>query len=408
MAENWADLTAMEGQDDINDPAPLEADASIDKIEDTAKPRRNRIPTVNDDLIDEGNTDDAPRPKRGRGRPKKDEETIRDIQLVNPLRKELEELKSENSKLEDLLKIYTERNEDIEKDLELTRNSLMEKEQDYLDLLDQFSCHEENNLDTQTSKPMGVVYFDEISEKLTNKLPSSIKWKCIKRNLSDIDETDQLEFKEADVVVLLSGANEIANGVSACQLHQALKQKLSLIGEHCVVYSTSLPPNNKSRVQTDLYNHKFGNMSGDGQNINLIKLKFLGSKLDMVNFDGHTPSDKCVILYEKAFKQITPPASIKKNTTGKTPDNADFNVTAVLPIKSEHVGRIIGKGGNVIKRITVECEVRMSFGNWKERTSEAREDVPEAFTGVMIKGCAKNVKKAIDWVNEIIEAGRAK
>ena len=84
MAENWADLTAMEGQDDINDPAPLEADASIDKIEDTAKPRRNRIPTVNDDLIDEGNTDDAPKPKRGRGRPKKDEETIRDIQLVNP------------------------------------------------------------------------------------------------------------------------------------------------------------------------------------------------------------------------------------------------------------------------------------------------------------------------------------
>ena len=255
---------------------------------------------------------------------------------------------------------------------------------------------------------MGVVYFDEISEKLTNKLPSSIKWKCIKRNLSDIDETDQLEFKEADVVVLLSGANEIANGVSAFQLHQSLKQKLSLIGEHCVVYSTSLPPNNKSRVQTDLYNHKFGNMSGDGQNINLIKLKFLGSKLDMVNFDGYTPSDKCVILYENAFKQITPPPSIKKNSTGKSQDNVDFNVTAVLPIKSEHVGRIIGKGGNVIKRITVECEVKMSFGNWKERTSEAREDIPEAFTGVMIKGCTKNVKKAIEWVNEIIDSSRAK
>ena len=56
----------------------------------------------------------------------------------------------------------------------------------------------------------------------------------------------------------------------------------------------------------------------------------------------------------------------------------------------------------MIKGITSECNVRMSFGNWKEKTCESREDEPESFTGVMIKGRATNVKRASELVYEII------
>ena len=409
MAENWADLNAMDGQDDTMEQIPpIEADADANN-DDTARTRRSRGANPNDDTVDEGNPDEAPKPKRGRGRPKKDDDqqllANNEIKNVNALRRELENLRSENSKLEDLLRIYTSRNEDIEKDLELTRASLLEKEQDYSDLLDQFSSHEETSAATLVKKPMGVVFFDDITEPLLGKLTSSIRWRNVKKCLSDIDETD--EFKEADVVVLLTGACEISNGVSAFQLHQTLKEKMSMIAEHCIVYATSLPPNNKSRVQVDIYNHKFSNLTGDGHNINLVKVKFLGSKLDLVNFDGSTPSNKCVTLYENAFKVITPLSTVKE-TTLKIEGNVDFNVTAVIPIKSELVGRIIGKGGSMIRKITDGCGVKMSFGNWRERTSEAREEDPEVFTGVMIKGQTRNVKRAIDWVEEIVKSGRAK
>ena len=407
MAENWADLNAMDGQDDTMEQIPpIEADANND---DTAKTRRSRGANPNDDTVDEGNPDEAPKPKRGRGRPKKDDDqqllATNEIKNVNALRRELEDLRSENSKLEDLLRIYTSRNEDIEKDLELTRASLLEKEQDYSDLLDQFSSHEETSAATLIKKPMGIVFFDDITELLLGKLTSSIRWKNVKKCLSDIDETD--EFKEADVVVLLTGACEISNGVSAFHLHQTLKEKMSMIAEHCIVYATSLPPNNKSRVQVDIYNHKFNNLTGDGHNINLVKVKFLGSKLDLVNFDGSTPSDKCVTLYENALKAIIPPSTVKEPSS-TIESNVNFTVTAVVPIKSELVGRIIGKGGSMIRKITDGCSVKMSFGNWRERTSEAREEDPEVFTGVMIKGQASNVKRAIDWVEEIVKSGRAK
>ena len=409
MAENWADLTAMEGQEDVIDPEPpIEADANGEIIDDTLRTRRNRAPTLNEDNIDDGNTDEAPKPKRGRGRPKKDEDPGKENYNVNQMRKELDELKSENTRLEDLLRTFTSRNEDIERDLELTRASLAEKEQDYHDLLDQFSSHEENSVTSQSNKPMGIVFHDEITEQITTKLPSSIKWIKIKKNLSDIDDSDGVQ--EADIVLLLTGACEITRGgVSAFLLHQNLKQKLSKIGEHCPVYATSLPPNNLARVQTDLFNHKLANMSGDGQRINLINIKFLGAKLDLVNFDGYTPNAKCIALFEKALQAISPPTSIKeKETKSKSSTHEEFNVTAVVPVKSELVGRIIGKGGSVIRRIIEECQVKISFGNWKERTSEAREEDPECFTGVMLKGQVSNVKRAIDRINEIIKSGRAK
>jgi hypothetical protein len=43
----------------------------------------------------------------------------------------------------------------------------------------------------------------------------------------------------------------------------------------------------------------------------------------------------------------------------------------------------------------------MSFGTWKERRSENRDEEPETFTGVLIKGLASNVKKATEQVKEI-------
>ena len=63
-------------------------------------------------------------------------------------------------------------------------------------------------------------------------------------------------------------------------------------------------------------------------------------------------------------------------------------------------GRVIGKGGNVIKRITEENSVTMSLGKWSDSNTKGKDE--PAFDGVMISGLSGNVHKAMCKVNEIV------
>ena len=398
MAENWAELpdpldTQPEDQTEVDANRDL---LGLDNAEDGTKPKRNRLPTVtiNDDIGDD-NSDDAPKPKRGRGRPKKDEDT----QLITTMRKELEEIRNENSRLANLLRICNAEKDDVDRDLELTRSSLLERENDYSELLEQLSAHEENHASHDVIKPSGIVFYDDITEPCISKLKSGIAWTKVKKGLEDIDVDD--DIKSADLVLFVTGSCEIAAGASAFKLHQILRRLISTYSENTVMYIASLPPNNSARVQIDLFNHKLSNI--EGNNINTLRVKFIGTKLDLVNFNGSSPSPKCIALYDDILQSIIVPTEIKSKTT--TPSNAqlDFIITAMVPIKPEHVGRIIGKNGNVIKRITTAHEVKISFGSWTERNSDSRDDDSEPYTAAIVKGQATNVQMAISQITEIVK-----
>ena len=408
MADNWAD-TPIDPQDARPDEGDEEADANNDPRtnnpnvnddanDDGTKPKRARAPTLPniDDGLDEPG-DDPPKPKRGRGRPKKDD----DPNQLAIMRKELEDMRHENEKLCVMLRNCNSEKDDLEKDLELTRSSLLERESDYTDLLDQLSNHEENFASQSTPKPNGIVFFDDITECLISKLKPSINWNKIKKGISDIDESDGI--KDADIVLIVTGSSEIATGTTAFHLHQALRRTLNKYCEDTQFYVTSLPPNNSARVQIDLYNHKLANL--DIKNSCVLKLKFIGSKLDLVNFNGTTPSPKCISMFDEILQSITVPTVVKSKRSAATSDSS-FEVTAIMQIKPVLVGRIIGKNGNVIKRITTDCDVRISFGSWKERNSESKEDDADSFTAAMIKGLSANVNRAMDQINVIIKSDK--
>ena len=402
MADNWAD-NAPDVQDNLPPPDEYdEVDANRDFIaEDGTKPKRPRAltSTSTDDITDDILPDDVPKPKRGRGRPKKDEEVLREPPNITSMRRELEDLRKENNKLSERLELCLTEKSDMEQDLQLTRSSLMDKEQDYADLLEQFSSHEEDSSPHAAAKPVGVVLFDDITEPIVNNLTKAINWTKTKRNLTDVDEND--DFQNVDVVLIATGSKDISQGTSAFQLHQILKKVLVKTSEHTLTYVMNIPPNNHARVQVDLYNHKMSNMEEISENVRILKIRFLGSKADLVNFDGFTPSDKCLALYEESLGKISPPKTLKiPGAVGG--GNIDFDVTAVIQIKPEMVGRIIGKGGAVIRRITDECRVKMSFGSWKEKSSENRDVEPENFMAVMVKGLAYNAKKASTIIDDII------
>ena len=362
MAENWAD-NAPDVQDNLPPPDDFnEVDANRDPIgDDGTKPKHPRALTLTsmDDITDDILPDDVPKPKRGRGRPKKDEDTPREPPNIMTMRRELEELRKENIKLSDRLELCLTEKSEMEHDLQLTRSSLMDKEQDYADLLDQFASHEEESSPLAAAKPLGLVLFDDITEPIVNNLSKAINWTKTNRGLCDIVEHD--DFQNMDVVLIATGSNEISQGTSAFHLHQTLKKAVMKISEHTLTYVVNIPPNNHARVQVDLYNHKMSNLDEISENVRILKIRFIGSKTDLVNFDGFTPNEKCLALYEESLVKLPPPKTLKiPGAVGG--ENIDFEVTAVVQIKPEMVGRIIGKGGAVIRRITDECKVKMSFG----------------------------------------------
>ena len=61
-----------------------------------------------------------------------------------------------------------------------------------------------------------------------------------------------------------------------------------------------------------------------------------------------------------------------------------FRVKAVMPLKSEMIGRVIRKGRNVIKKITEDSNVSLSLGKWFKSSGEGREY--SAFDGVLVTG----------------------
>jgi hypothetical protein len=389
MADNWAENTDGEIHDNPpNDPGP-DADANVDiDNDDGTNQQRNNV----ENNPDEVNADEPKPPKRGRGRPRKEE----DPQAA--LRKELEEIRKENSKLCEKLRTCVSEKDDVIKDLELTRSSLMEREHDYAELLEQFSHHEENNSPHTVCKPSGVVFYDDITESCVSTLKSSISWNKVKKGLGDIKFCESDNIKNADLALILTGADEIAAGVSAFQLHQTLKGILSDC-EDTQVYIAYLPPNNNARVQIDLYNHKLNGM--ENENVHILKVRFLGSKLDLVGYNGSTPSSKCISLYEEVLKTISVPTNLKPKDAASGETSFDFDITSVLPIKSEMVGRIIGRNGVNIKKITSTCKVKMSFGSWKEKGNESRDEEPDSFTAVMIQGKVSNVHQAIAQIKDI-------
>ena len=149
------------------------------------------------------------------------------------------------------------------------------------------------------------------------------------------------------------------------------------------------------------------NLSDINENVKIVKLRFLGAKTDLVNFDGHTPSEKCIELYDEVLQKIAAPKTLKTQSASSS-TKSDIDVTTVIPIKQEMVGRIIGKGGSVIKRLTDDYNVKMSFGQWKEKANEAREVEPKMFTAVMIRGLISNVERVIPVIKDIVKTSRAK
>jgi len=91
-------------------------------------------------------------------------------------------------------------------------------------------------------------------------------------------------------------------------------------------------------------------------------------------------------------------------TTIAAPVDEQFEVGVLENIKKEKIGKVIGKGGHVIKKLTSENTVKMSIGKWSEKVPGKVEEYADKFEGVLIQGRHDRVLKTSKAVRDILNA----
>lgn len=162
----------------------------------------------------------------------------------------------------------------------------------------------------------------------------------------------------------------------------------------------SLPQNSENSMQINLFNLRLAQFQRD--NYAFLKVTCNALRSDQVEEDGVTPSALCIDAYISALKEINTPDSPKLKASSSSASAATFHVSAIMPVKSDLMGKVIGKGGNVIKKISDVNDVRMTVGKWCEKDLEKKTEINVLFDGVLIKGDSMDVKKAMDMVNDIL------
>ena len=398
MDENWAQMAeteaALTDDDTVPDTANRDNQDAANKENMDAANREIQEPQTPD--IEEENMDAEAKPKR-RGRPRKNPPAKDDTDAngIGQLRNEIAQLRKENTSLKDNLR-------KTEKNLENTESLLAERDEDYNQLLSELSDDSANNSGQSSALPNGLVIYDDICELIANKaMRSGVKWEQMKLNLSALDGDSYEQF---DIVVLLTGATDIAGGKSATSLFGTLKEILKKVSLSTTIYCLSLPQNNVNSTQISLFNHRLSTLKME--NLHVLKVSCNALRCDLVEEDDITPSPLCIDAYYSVIKEINIPSSPKPQTARAAESPVDFKVSAVMQIKRDVIGKVIGRGGNVIKKISDSNDVKMTIGKWCEQDRENRSDLNVLFDAVLIVGNSKNVKKAMEMVNDVLAEHR--
>ena len=311
------------------------------------------------------------------------------------LKEELDQIKQENRDMKTRLKNNDALLGSLEDELDTTKGMLQEKEQDYDCLLKEFS-----NQSDDVPKLSGLVIHDIISEPVALKLSSNkIDWKKEKLSAEDLRSLTIERISTYDVIVVITGTVDLMEGRGASTVFADLKSAMDCFTQHAVVYCVTIPPNMEKSVQVNLLNHKISQLAADHPSLNLISIPPKGLRSTMLQVDGCSLSEKCINIFSDCINSDITVADIKPKA--KSMSSSQFEVKAFLPLRQDKIGRVIGKGGNMIKKITDETNVIMTFGKWTESTGKGREEKDSSQDGALISGLTDNVQKALNLVAEI-------
>ena len=295
-----------------------------------------------------------------------------------------------------------------ERDTTKLRQLLSESELEKQELLEQLdnSCHSVE-LHNSMPKAKGLILFDKITVPVAKALNCNIKWNYVESSLAFNDDI-VTEMIASDIVLFLTGSLEVRKGLKGMDAYNRLKSVISKICDKTKVVIAELPPTNQKGAAgyISLLNYKLSRLPNSLKTIEFIASNPKSTpKHEIIDENDQLKESATRIICQELERNIHPPDTIKTQSEFKVPQTVDqtpFSLTAMVDLKPNQIGRVIGSQGSTISRLTKKHMVTMRIGKWSEPKRDKKTEHDEKTDAVIISGLSNNVKSAVEAVHDLI------
>ena len=393
--------------------------------------------------------DDGPLPKRPRGRPRKD--TIGDIEDVNELRqlvrsketeikaikhgskkqiKELQEqiasvgegrlrekqrftgeinqLKADLDSKSDEVMTLLEENDEKDKTINNLQARLDQKSREYDDLLEHLDSYD-SSIASDTNKLSGVILVDDVTSSIVPHLSQRIKLTKVVSTLAQIPDID---FRLYDCVIILSGTRDLIDGQSPTKILSQINSIADRAKEAGATPILVQPPPIDTKSITGKMSLLIHKMSKLGLTFAKVDTSNT-SKYDFLQKDGFLLSEDGAKRLGNLINRSLDEIDINSNQTqscssrSKEPQPTKSMEPVVLfrKIQEDDIGKVIGKGGHTIKKLSQDFNVNISIGKWYEKNKSERGSgkYEEVCDAVIVSGTMTNACESVEVVGQICD-----
>ena len=264
-----------------------------------------------------------------------------------------------------------------------------------MELLEQLANEGDNSV--SEPKPLGLFFHDGLMRDLYGKLPRGINWDehCV--NLMDLDpKTVTTHAEKSDVILFSIGTADIKCGTKGLEAASKLVKIANDISHLTQVVITTIPPTatKGNSSQISLFNFKLNKSQAQFQ---LISAEFTKQSLD----ENDEPTDKAIDMVASLINsQLKTPVAKKPQAAEST--EKGYETQVLMEIQQRDIGKIIGKSGFTIAKLTNDHKVKMTIGKWCEPRKDNRDELTEIMDAVLIKGNSAQVREVMAKIDNII------
>jgi predicted nucleic acid-binding Zn-ribbon protein len=283
------------------------------------------------------------------------------------------------------------------------RQLLSECESEKNELLEQLD-NSVQSIPESGPKPRGIVLVDNVTKLVAEKLQASINWLPIKSSL-DVPENVVTDLQRCDIVLFLTGSEDIRGGAKGVAVFSKLKSVINKIVGNTKVVVAELPPTTVrgAAAQVTLFNYKLAKITDSFPEVTFVatnpKAALKHELLD--ENDDLSENARCSIARELGC--ISPPDTIKPQGAANFTEasgcaDPTYKLTELIQLQQKQIGRVIGAQGSNIIRLSKKHNVTLRIGKWSEPRRDNKNEMEGKMDGVIVSGLATNVKAA---ANEI-------
>lgn len=331
-----------------------------------------------------------------RGRP-----STKDVQMKKQ-QTEMNKILDNQKILEDKVEELTAANLELKEsntstfmELEELKAQFKDLESEKMELLEQLA--NEGDCSTSEPKPLGLFIHDSPMSNIMGKLPKAVSWDKLCVNLSDLDSRDITMYAERKDLLLFSiGSDDIRQGTKGLEAFAKLNKVATEISKQTQVVVTSIPPTSTrgNTSQISLFNFKLEKNQVPYQK---IIIEFARASLDENDSLNDNAVNTMAHLIEKQMKIPT----ARKALSSDLPESG-FDTQVLMEIQQKDIGKVIGKSGYTIAKLTNDYNVKMTIGKWCEPRKDKRDEITEIMDAILIKGNSNQVKAVMSCIEGIV------